>query len=136
MSVERQIEIFKRGHVSLVSEDDLRRKLSSKRSLRVKLGVDPTSPDLHLGHSVVLTKLRAFQDQGHTAVLILGDFTAMIGDPSGRDSTRPTLSSAEIDANARTYQEQAFKAWADACLHGWLSVRPGDPGTGVARLRC
>ncbi len=109
MNPDRQIEVFKRGHVSLVSEEDLRRKLSSKRPLRVKLGVDPTSPDLHLGHSVVLTKLRAFQDHGHTAVLIIGDFTAMIGDPSGLNATRPTLSAAQIDENARTYQDQAFK---------------------------
>ncbi|HVC09300.1 MAG TPA: tyrosine--tRNA ligase [Elusimicrobiota bacterium] len=107
--IERQLGILKRGCVSLVSEDELRKKLSRGRPLRVKLGVDPTSPDLHLGHSVVLTKLRAFQDLGHTAVLIIGDYTAMVGDPSGRDSTRPQLSAEEIEKNARTYQDQAFK---------------------------
>ncbi|MBI5629587.1 MAG: tyrosine--tRNA ligase [Elusimicrobia bacterium] len=100
---------LKRGCVSLASEEELDRKLSLGRPLRVKLGVDPTSADLHLGHSVVLMKLRAFQDLGHVAVLIIGDFTALIGDPSGRDSTRPTLSPERIAANAATYQEQAFK---------------------------
>lgn len=103
------IERLKRGALSLVSEAELAKKLSSGRVLRVKLGVDPTSSDLHLGHSVVLTKLRQFQDLGHTAVLIIGDFTAMVGDPSGRDSTRPTLTADEVKANAATYQEQAFK---------------------------
>lgn len=100
---------LKRGTLSLVSDEELAKKLASGRVLRVKLGVDPTSSDLHLGHSVVLTKLRQFQDLGHTAVLIIGDFTAMVGDPSGRDSTRPTLTAAEVKANAATYQEQAFK---------------------------
>ncbi len=100
---------LKRGTLSLVSDEELTKKLNSGRVLRVKLGVDPTSSDLHLGHSVVLTKLRQFQDLGHTAVLIIGDFTAMVGDPSGRDSTRPTLTAAEVKANAATYQEQAFK---------------------------
>lgn len=109
MDLPAQIEVLKRGCAVLVSEAELSRKLSLGRALRVKLGVDPTSADLHLGHSVVLTKLRAFQDLGHTAVLIIGDFTALIGDPSGRDATRPTLSPQEIASNARTYQEQAFK---------------------------
>lgn len=109
MDIKAQLSLLTRGSVSLVNEDDLRKKLSSGRTLRVKLGVDPTSSDLHLGHSVVLAKLRAFQDLGHTAVLIIGDFTASVGDPSGRDSTRPTLSREQIAANAATYQEQAFK---------------------------
>jgi tyrosyl-tRNA synthetase len=100
---------LKRGTLSLVSDEDLSRKLAAGRKLRVKLGVDPTSSDLHLGHSVVLAKLRQFQDLGHTAVLIIGDFTAMVGDPSGRDSTRPPLTEAQISANAETYQAQAFK---------------------------
>ena len=98
-----------RGCVELVSPGELEKKLSGGKPLRVKLGVDPTSPDLHLGHTVVLQKLRAFQDLGHTAVLIIGDFTARIGDPSGRDSTRPTLTVADIERNAATYKEQAFK---------------------------
>lgn len=106
---QNPIARLKRGTLSLVSDEELAKKLASGRVLRVKLGVDPTSSDLHLGHSVVLTKLRQFQDLGHTAVLIIGDFTAMVGDPSGRDSTRPTLTAAEVKANAATYQEQAFK---------------------------
>ncbi len=103
------LSVLKRGALSLVSEEELAKKLNSGRALRVKLGVDPTSTELHLGHSVVLAKLRQFQDRGHTAVLIIGDFTALVGDPSGRDSTRPTLTSAEVQANAQTYKEQAFK---------------------------
>ncbi|HEX6390317.1 MAG TPA: tyrosine--tRNA ligase, partial [Solirubrobacteraceae bacterium] len=91
----------------------LEERLASGRRLRVKLGVDPTAPDIHLGHTVVLQKLREFQDLGHTAVLIIGDYTARVGDPSGRSSTRPVLSGEEIDANALTYQQQAFKVLRD-----------------------
>ncbi len=87
---------------------ELRQRLDEGRPLRVKLGVDPTAPDIHLGHAVVLGKLREFQDAGHTAVLVIGDWTARVGDPSGRSSTRPMLSAEEIDANGVTYQEQAF----------------------------
>jgi tyrosyl-tRNA synthetase len=106
---QNPLDRLKRGTLSLVSDEELKKKLDSGRVLRIKLGVDPTSSDLHLGHSVVLTKLRQFQDLGHTAVLIIGDFTAMVGDPSGRDSTRPTLTAAEVKANAETYKQQAFK---------------------------
>jgi tyrosyl-tRNA synthetase len=88
---------------------ELEKRLAEGSPLRVKLGVDPTAPDIHLGHAVVLGKLREFQDAGHTAVLIIGDWTARVGDPSGRSSTRPMLSAEEIDANAETYQEQAFR---------------------------
>jgi len=109
MNMDETVAKLKRGVVELVTEADLRERLASGKTLRVKLGVDPTSRDLHLGHTVVLNKLRAFQDLGHHAVLIIGDFTAQVGDPSGRDATRPTLSFAEIKANAATYQEQAFK---------------------------
>lgn len=109
MELKDQVALLSRGTVSLVSEADLAKKLASGKTLRVKLGVDPTSADLHLGHSVALSKLRQFQDLGHTAVLIIGDFTAQVGDPSGRDSTRPTLTAAQVAENARTYQEQAFK---------------------------
>src|SRR5258705_4391412 len=83
------------------------------RQLRAKLGLDPTAPDIHLGHTVVLSKLREFQDLGHRVVLIVGDYTARVGDPSGRSATRPVLSGEEIDANARTYQEQAFRGLSD-----------------------
>ncbi|HOJ87290.1 MAG TPA: tyrosine--tRNA ligase [Elusimicrobiales bacterium] len=107
--MEKQIEIIKRGAVDIVSESELIEKLKEKRPLIVKLGVDPTSPDLHLGHSVVLNKLRAFQDLGHKAVLIIGDFTSQVGDPSGRDTTRPVLPLEKIMENAKTYTDQAFK---------------------------
>lgn len=96
------------GAVDVLPNGRLTRQLAEERPLRVKFGVDPTSPDIHLGHCVVLTKLRAFQDAGHTVVLIIGDFTARVGDPSGRDTTRPVLSAEEVAENARTYQEQAF----------------------------
>ena len=109
MDANEKLAHLKRGSVSLVSDEDLAKKLASGKPLRVKLGVDPTSADLHLGHSVVFQKLRAFQDLGHTAVLIIGDFTTRVGDPSGRDSTRPSLSIEDIKRNAETYQEQAFK---------------------------
>ncbi|MBI4025597.1 MAG: tyrosine--tRNA ligase [Verrucomicrobia bacterium] len=104
-----QLDVLLRGTAPVISPEELRRKLSASRPLRVKLGVDPTAPDLHLGHTVALSKLRQFQDFGHVAVLIIGDFTSMIGDPTGRSATRPPLSRDEILANAKTYQEQAFK---------------------------
>ncbi|ABV34274.1 MULTISPECIES: tyrosine--tRNA ligase [Pseudothermotoga] len=109
MQVEQQLEILKKNAVDLVSEEDLLNKLTRKKQLRVKLGVDPTRPDLHLGHAVVLFKLRQFQDLGHKVILIIGDFTAQIGDPSGRDVTRQMLSESEVRQNAKTYQEQAFR---------------------------
>ncbi len=98
-----------RNVVECLPEQGLERKLAAGRPLRVKLGIDPTAPDIHLGFTVVLQKLREFQDLGHTVVLIVGDYTARVGDPSGRSTTRPVLDPAEIDANARTFQEQALK---------------------------
>lgn len=109
MQPKEQLEILKKNVVDFVNDEDLLKKLESKKRLRVKLGVDPSRPDLHLGHAVVLFKLRQFQDLGHQVVLIIGDFTAQIGDPSGRDSTRPMLSEEEVKQNAISYQEQAFK---------------------------
>jgi len=97
------------GAVEALPEGRLAEQLAAGRPLRVKLGIDPTAPDIHLGHVVVLDKLRGFQDAGHTVVLIIGDFTARVGDPSGRAAERPMLSGEEIDANAATFQEQAFK---------------------------
>jgi tyrosyl-tRNA synthetase len=98
-----------RNAVDALPAGELERQLAKGRRLRVKLGVDPTMPDIHLGHTVVLRKLREFQDLGHQVVLIVGDYTARVGDPSGRSSTRPQVDPSEIDANARTYEEQAFK---------------------------
>ena len=109
MQPEDALELLKQGAAQIISEDELRDKLALGRPLRVKLGVDPTTADIHLGHTVVLRKLRQFQDLGHQAVLIIGDFTGMIGDPSGRSVTRPQLTYQEVIANAASYREQAFK---------------------------
>ena len=108
-SPEKTIDVLKRGGSQLINEAELKKKLEEGRALRVKFGVDPTSPDLHLGHSVNLFKLRQFQDLGHVAVLIIGDFTSMVGDPSGRSTTRPMLTRDQVMANAETYKVQAFK---------------------------
>ena len=108
LPVSEQLEILKRGTVTIHSEKELAAKLAKGKPLRIKLGVDPTSPDIHLGHAVALRKLRQFQDLGHQIVLIIGDFTAMIGDPSGRSTTRPALTYDEVLANAKTYTDQAF----------------------------
>jgi tyrosyl-tRNA synthetase len=105
--VEEQLRVLRAATVDCITEDELRDKLASGRPLRVKLGLDPTASDIHLGSAVVLRKLRQFQELGHVAVLIIGDFTARVGDPSGRTATRPPLSGDEIDAHAMTYVEQA-----------------------------
>jgi tyrosyl-tRNA synthetase len=103
------IEVIRRGADELIQEDDLRRKLAKGKPLRVKAGFDPTAPDLHLGHTVVLNKMRQFQDLGHHVMFLIGDFTGMIGDPSGRNVTRPPLTPEQIAANAETYKAQVFK---------------------------
>ena len=109
MRPDEALAFLKKGAAQIISEAELREKLALGRPLRVKLGVDPTTADIHLGHAVVLRKLRQFQDVGHQAVLIIGDFTGMIGDPSGRSATRPHLTHKEVMHNAQTYREQAFK---------------------------
>jgi len=109
MDLSEQMEIIKRGAVDFISEDEVIAKLKKGEPLRVKAGFDPTAPDLHLGHTVVMQKLKQFQDLGHQVIFLIGDFTARIGDPSGRDSTRPTLTEETIRENARTYIEQAGK---------------------------
>jgi tyrosyl-tRNA synthetase len=112
-TVDEQIDIIQRGTVDLITVEELRRKLEhaavNDRPLRVKLGLDPTAPDIHLGHTVVLHKLRQFQDLGHQVILVIGDFTGMIGDPTGKSETRKPLTRTEIEANAKTYAEQIFK---------------------------
>lgn len=112
-SVEEQLSVIKRGTVEIVPEDELRKKLKKSirdnKPLKIKLGVDPTRPDLHLGHSVILRKLRQFQDLGHEAILIIGGFTARIGDPTGQNKTRPPLTEEEVKENAETYIKQAKK---------------------------
>jgi tyrosyl-tRNA synthetase len=111
--VEEQLAYLKKGTAEIIREDELKAKLAesakSGKPLRVYLGVDPTAPDLHLGHTVVLRKLKHFQDMGHTAVFLIGDFSAMIGDPTGVSETRPPLTREQVDANAKTYLEQVFK---------------------------
>ena len=109
MAVDEALELLLRGTEQVHSAQELRERLAASRPLRVKFGVDPTSPDLHLGHSVPLFKLRQFQDLGHRAVLVIGDFTAQIGDPTGRNAARPEISPEEVRRNAATYQEQAFR---------------------------
>jgi tyrosyl-tRNA synthetase len=109
MQPNELLALLKKGAAQIISEAELCEKLALGRPLRVKLGVDPTTPDIHLGHTIVLRKLRQFQDHGHQAVLIIGDFTGMIGDPSGRSATRSHLTHKEVMANAETYRDQAFK---------------------------
>jgi tyrosyl-tRNA synthetase len=137
MNTDEILKELTRGAVDIVSREELAKKLASGKKLRVKLGVDPTSRDLHLGHSVVLSKLRQFQDLGHTAVLIIGDFTAQVGDPSGRDSTRPVIDHETVAANAKTYTEQAYKVLdpdkTEIRFNGeWLKPFIGDPAKGVS----
>src|ERR1700680_4311850 len=116
--VDEQLTYLKKGSAEIIREGELRAKLEKSRStgkpLRVKLGMDPTAPDLHLGHTVVLRKLKHFQDLGHTVIFLIGDFTGMIGDPTGRSATRPPLSPEEIMRNAKTYMAQVFKILSQA----------------------
>ena len=108
-AAEQAIQTIRRGVQEIIVEDELKKKLSSGRKLRIKLGLDPTAPDLHLGHTVVINKLRDFQQLGHQVQFLIGDFTGMIGDPTGKNTTRPPLTREEIEKNARTYREQVFK---------------------------
>lgn len=109
LSAEEQLALIKRGTHEIISEEDLLKKLKENRPLRVKAGFDPTAPDLHLGHTVLINKLKVFQDLGHEVLFLIGDYTAMIGDPSGKSATRPPLSREQVLENAKTYQEQVFK---------------------------
>src|SRR5947207_3190341 len=111
--IDEQLTYIKKGAAEIIREGELREKLVKSRTmgqpLRVKAGFDPTAADLHLGHTVLLRKLKHFQDLGHTVIFLIGDFTGMIGDPTGRSATRPPLSRAEIDKNAETYKKQVFR---------------------------
>ena len=113
MNIDEQIKLLKKGTVDFIREKDLKAKLEKSQKtgkpLRIKLGADPTAPDIHIGHTVVIRKLKAFQDLGHTVIFLIGSFTGMIGDPSGKNATRPPLSREEIDKNAETYKTQIFK---------------------------
>lgn len=107
--IDRQIEIIKRGAFELIDEKELRKKIARGKPLRVKVGFDPTAPDLHLGHTVIIHKMRHFQELGHQVIFLIGDFTGMIGDPSGRSETRPALTLDQVMENAETYKNQIFK---------------------------
>src|SRR4029077_12247511 len=113
MNIEEQLAYLRKGTVEIIPEAELRAKLEKSartgKPLRIKLGADPTAPDIHLGHTVVIRKLRAFQELGHTVIFLIGDFTGLIGDPSGKSATRPQLTREEINANAETYKQQIFK---------------------------
>lgn len=109
LPIKDQLQLIMRGVQEIYSKEDLIKKLEKNRPLRIKLGMDPTAPDLHFGHTVVLNKLRHFQDLGHEVLFLIGDYTARIGDPSGKNATRPPLTEAEVKANAQTYAEQVFK---------------------------
>ncbi|MFB2538665.1 MULTISPECIES: tyrosine--tRNA ligase [unclassified Acinetobacter] len=109
LSAEQQLELIQRGTHEIISEEDLLKKLKLGRPLKIKAGFDPTAPDLHFGHTVLINKLKVFQDLGHEVLFLIGDYTAMIGDPTGKSATRPPLSREQIEQNAKTYQEQVFK---------------------------
>ena len=113
MTIDEQLDFLRKGTIEIIPESELRAKLEKSartgKALRVKLGADPTAPDIHLGHTVVIRKLRAFQELGHTVIFLIGDFTGLIGDPSGKSATRPQLTREEINQNAETYKSQIFK---------------------------
>lgn len=109
MSVDETLAVIKRGAVEVLVEKELKERLEEGRSLRIKAGFDPTAPDLHLGHTVLLNKMRQFQDLGHEILFLIGDFTGMIGDPSGKSATRPPLTTEQVQLNAKTYEKQVFK---------------------------
>src|SRR5476651_920270 len=109
VSIEEALQIIRRGTEEILLEADLIERLKTGKPLRVKAGFDPTAPDLHLGHTVLLNKMRQFQKLGHNVTFLIGDFTGLIGDPTGRNVTRPALTPEEIQSNARTYETQVFK---------------------------
>ena len=109
MKPEQQLELIKAGCVELIPEEELLAKLKRGQPLRVKWGADPSAPDLHLGHTIILQKLRTLQELGHEIIFLIGDFTALIGDPSGKSETRPQLDEKQVKQNAETYQKQVFK---------------------------
>ncbi|MBE9529517.1 MAG: tyrosine--tRNA ligase, partial [Proteobacteria bacterium] len=113
MNVKEQLEVIRRGSTAIISEEELEKKLAKSiaenKPLRIKAGFDPTAPDIHVGHTVLIQKLKHFQDLGHHILLLIGDFTGMIGDPTGKNETRPPLTKEDVTANAATYTEQVFK---------------------------
>jgi len=123
-SATEQMDELKRGTDEILIESELVERLEAGETLRVKAGFDPTAPDLHLGHTVLINKMRRFQDFGHEVMFLIGDFTGLIGDPSGKNATRPPLTPEEIAANAETYKEQIFKI-LDPGRRRSCSIRPG-----------
>ena len=109
MTIDEQIEIIQRGVDEILPLDELKKKLEKNKPLRIKLGMDPTAPDLHLGHTVVMNKMKQLQDLGHEIIFLIGDFTGMIGDPTGKNVTRKPLTKKDILENAKTYTDQVFK---------------------------
>ena len=123
MDIKEQLEITKRGCSELLIETEFVEKLALRRPLRVKAGFDPTAPDLHLGHTVLINKLRQLQDLGHHIIFLIGDFTGIIGDPTGNNATRPPLTQEQIEENAKTYQAQVFKILDPAKTEVSLSIQ-------------
>src|SRR3954466_3899130 len=109
MTIDEQLDFLGKGAVNLVERNDLKAKLARGKPLTVKVGFDPTAPDIHLGHTVLMRRMRRFQDLGHRVIFLIGDFTGLIGDPRGKSKTRPPLTREEIARNAETYKKQAFK---------------------------
>ena len=132
---KKQIEIIKQGIDEIIGEDDLFKKLESGKKLVVKVGFDPTAPDLHLGHTVILRKMRQFQDLGHTVIFLIGDFTGKIGDPSGKNKTRPPLTDEDIKQNAKTYEEQVFKVLDSKQTKVDFNSRWGDKLSGADMIK-
>src|SRR5215208_2290751 len=135
-AIEQSIQTIRRGCDELIVEEELVKKLTSGRKLRIKLGLDPTAPDLHLGHTVVINKLRDFQQLGHQVQFLIGDFTGMIGDPTGKNQTRPPLTRAEIEKNAQSYREQVFKILDPEKTEILFNSKWSDPlgAEGILRL--
>ena len=137
--VSAQLDVIKRGAVEVLPEEELINKLKKGRPLRVKAGFDPTAPDLHLGHTVLIQKMKQFQELGHEVIFLIGDFTGMIGDPSGKSETRKQLTHAEVAKNAETYKEQIFKILDPDKTriefnHRWMEKLDGEiPGYCFAR---
>jgi tyrosyl-tRNA synthetase len=132
---KKQIEIIKQGIDEIIGEDDLFKKLEAGKKLVVKVGFDPTAPDLHLGHTVILRKMRQFQDLGHTVIFLIGDFTGKIGDPSGKNKTRPPLTDEDIEQNAKTYEEQVFKVLDNKKTKVDFNSRWGDKLSGADMIK-
>ena len=135
MTIDEQVKIIRRGIVDLVSEEDLRKKLARDKPLNIKVGFDPTAPDLHLGHTVVMHKMRQFQELGHNVTFLIGDFTGRIGDPSGKSKTRPPLTEEQVKKNAETYKEQVFKILDPAKTTVLFNSQWGDKLTPAELLK-